>query len=110
MKKYPVTYKGKEYEVRWEYGGREGLITHIYIYEVFTSAILKRKSYRYKYDVPRFMMDKIITLSKDNPNYYIEEAKTIFEIWERDEEDKQKAEMIKANKEKALEEWDGVIC
>ena len=38
MKKYPVTYKGKEYEVRWEYG----IYTYLVIYEVKTINLLTK--------------------------------------------------------------------
>lgn len=107
MKKYPVTYKRTEYEIRWE--DVVG-INYICIYKVFKCKAIRRKFYIYKYGTPRFIVDAEIPIFEDDPNYYIEEAKTIFKIWERDEEDKQKAETIKANKEKALEEWDGIIC
>ncbi len=108
MKKYPVTYKGKEYEVRWElYLG-----TILTIYEVKEIKIFKKlklKKYIKKYSTYLHEVQKLVTVSDDDPNYHIQEVKTLFDMWKLElqiEEYENKTERIQ---KKALEEWDGVI-
>lgn len=105
MKKYPVTYKGKEYEVRWE---QEICGDYISIYEV--GKIFKKfKTYECIYSVQEETIDEVLYLSKNDPNYYIEETKKLFEFWERVQKVKKEKELIEANKQKSLEEWDGIV-
>lgn len=107
MKKYPVTYKGKEYEVRWE---QIGCLNYISIYEVIEGRIFKRfKIYKSVYSELKSTIDEVMYMSKNDPTYYIEETKTLFKFWERSKKRKQEKEDIEANKLKALEEWDGEI-
>ena len=113
MKKYPVTYKGNKYEVRWE-EGIEG--NRIVIYEVIEGikfkerVIFKRfKTYKCVCSINEETIDEVIHMSKNDPSYYIEEIKKLFEFWERKQKYNREAEKIKANKLKALDEWDGVI-
>jgi len=111
MKKYPIKYKGKEYEVRWMshiFG------TQLYIYQVDTYKILFKtiQTYTYKYDIAEdFIVEKLVTngICKDDPNYYIEEIKVLFEKWEKYKHITKEYKTIQNNKEKALAEWDGVI-
>lgn len=106
MKKYPVTYKGKKYEVRWEQTMWEDYIS---IYEVIVGKVFKFKTYECIYSVPEETIDEVLYLSKNDPNYYIEETKKLFEFWERGQKVKKEKELIEANKQKSLEEWDGVV-
>ena len=109
MKKYPVTYKGKEYEVRWE--GYSGL-TELVIYEAKTINIfgkLKIKTYKEKFKEYEAVIKKFVGIPSSDPPYYIKEVKELFKIWEADEYAKKHQEEIKNNKKQALEEWDGVI-
>ena len=111
MKKYPVIYKGKEYEVRWE----ERIVDYrcrpkaLVIYEVTASKILKRKKYKYVYMEYRSELFCYAHLQKDDPDFYIKEVKRLFEFYEEYEKEKREKEMIESNKKKALAEWDGVI-
>ena len=107
MKKYPVTYKGNKYEVRWE----EGICgDRISIYELVESRIFKRfKTYECVYSLPEETIDEVMYMSKNDPMYYIEETKKLFEFWERSEKRKQEEEKIEANKLKSLEEWNGYV-
>ena len=113
MKKYPITYKNKEYEVRWEEGSLLGkhFYDHITVYEV--KKILKNyKYYKEVYSVnENYLMDYLssIHIYKDNPNYYIEEIKCLFNLMEYDASKKEKANKEKYTKEKALEEWNGIL-
>lgn len=106
MKKYPVTYKGKTYEVRWK---DELFYTYISIYEVSIIKIFKFKIKRYKhvYELPDIEIEDFI--NKKDPNYYIEETKIVFKFLEADNKRKQEEEQLKANKLKALKEWDGYV-
>ena len=107
MKKYPVTYKGNKYEVRWE--------QHLYsynisIYEVIPGRIFKRfKTYKCVYSIPEETIDEVMHMSENDSNYYIKEIKKLFEFWERNQEYNREVENIKANKLKALKEWDGYV-
>ena len=108
MKKYPVTYKGKEYEVRWE---QHLCSDDISIYEVIERKILWKtfKIYECIYSEPEETIDEVLYLSKNDPNYYIEETKKLFEFWERAQKKDKEKELIEENKQKSLEEWDGVV-
>ena len=109
MKKYPVTYKGKEYEVRWE---GYSSFTELVIYEVKTINIFgkfKIRTYQKKFNVYEDVVEEIAKTSKENINYYIEEVKELFEIWEADEHCKKYGKEIEEQKKQALAEWDGVI-
>lgn len=102
MKKQ-VTYKGKEYEVRWE---KVRQLDYIVIYEVNIKRI---KAYKEIYNYPLYFLNEYIKISIDDPNVYIEQVKTLFKLWEGSEERKKQKEEIENNKQQALNEWDGVI-
>ena len=113
MKKYPVTYKGNKYEVRWE-DGIEG--NRMVIYEVIEGVkfkervIFKRfKTYKCVYSINEERIDEILYISKNDSNYYVEEIKKLFKLWERSQEYNREVENIRVNKLKALEEWDGYV-
>lgn len=112
MKKYPIIYKGKEYEVRWEQASLvcNTLYDSITIYEVQKIKILGIKIKRYieKFSEYQHNIDNhIYPLS--NQNYYIEEVKTLFNIWELQTQEKRKKQEESVAKLRTLEEWDGVI-
>ena len=109
MNKYPVIYKGKEYEVRWEI---IGIHKHLTIYEVKERNILniiKRKTYIRKYYNYSFCVQELIAIPDDDPNYHIEEVKTLFKMWETELQEEENENNIKRKKMQALAEWDGVI-
>ena len=111
MKKYPITYKNELYEVRWD---NPTWIPTISIYKETTSKFLKRKVYKqvyseYEYDVNKHM--KILHKQHllDDPNYYIEQVKTIFKLWEQSETYTKHQKLTKQTQQQKLAEWDGVI-
>lgn len=114
MRKYPVTYKGNTYEVRWE----EGVCgDRIAIYEIIEGRIFKRfKTYECIYSVLEEEVKKFMLPSEDY-DYYIKEIKMLFYLYECENERKERENLRKQEEEKneaakmkALEEWDGVIC
>lgn len=107
MKKYPVTYKGKEYVASW---GNILDVDCLFISEIFISKIFKRKIYKNVYMEREDFIDELTECSRDNPNYYIEQIKTLFKAWEKYGSIKKETVTIEENKQKALAEWDGVIC
>ena len=111
MKKYPITYKGELYEVRWE---TIAWFPYILIYKETTSKFLKRKVYKqvyseYEYDVNKHMKILHKQYLLDDPNLYIEQAITIFKLWEQSETYKNNKELTKQIQQQKLAEWDGVI-
>lgn len=102
MKKYPVTYKGKAYEVRWN----NNLLDSIGIYEV---SFLNLKIY--KYGCYTYYLDEYLPkgITENHPDYYIEQVKTLFYLWERSCKEKETAKLIEKDKQMNLEEWDGVV-
>ena len=107
MNKYPIIYKGKKYEVIWD----EEMYRCISIYE--EKKILGIKYFKNIYSEYVGIVDKYIEeingISKDDPNYYIEEAKCLFSIMESEKEIKEKKERTKNIQIKTLAEWNGVI-
>ena len=111
LKKYPITYKGQKYEVRWE--GMEYGADHITvcIYQV-TKYIFGIKTYKYIYGNYEYYIKDILEDSKityDSKDIYIEEIKMLFKLWETRKEIDEEKERIKRSKENALKEWNGVI-
>lgn len=104
MNKYPITYKGKTYEVRWE----DRLCGNsIAIYEV--KHCFKFKFYKYIYVELERDINKHMTVRDSDPNYYIEQVKTLFKMWEIDKAAKEYSNTIKDNKINALKRWNGII-
>ena len=109
MKKYPVHYKGKEYEVRWKVSRWRD--KSLCIYEVKT--ICKFKVYKKVISfgeeyIRKFLADEKRIYSWD-PNFYIEEIKMLFYLWEICIEEKNKRDELNLTKEQALKNWDGII-
>ena len=113
QKKYPVTYREKEYEVRWE----KELWDYLRIYEVKTYKfkildLLKITKLKLVYniceaDIKNYLFDNGV---KDNdPNYFIKEIEALFEFYEySNRREIEKAE-TDIKQKKALEKWDGII-
>ena len=85
LKKYPIIYKGKSYEIRWEkhtyYG--EVMGTYINLYQV-TPTIFNIKRYKkvYSNDLKTIELAlKMNNIFENNPQYYVEQAKCVFNIW-----------------------------
>ena len=114
LHKYPVTYKGKVYEVRFDDQWYEG----IGLYEV-TKNIFGKNKYRYVYDVSFGYMDGVLEdldIPKDSPTRYIEMTKIIFRLWEQAQararvqiERRKKEQVAKQIQRQTLAYWDGVI-
>jgi hypothetical protein len=101
MKKYPVHYKGKEYEVRWEH---RGYIAFITIYEV-----RRKKAFKYKevFSIKAKSLNQRFFM--DDPLFYVKEVKLLFDLWEKRTDENNKKELIQQLKEETLENWDGII-
>lgn len=108
MKKYPITYKGKKYEVRWEH---TMLFDYVTIYE-------ERKIFGIKYLKEIYSMDELGletylknlgVYEENNPTYYIDQVKYLFELMEKSILEKTKKLKDEELKQKTLDEWDGVI-
>ena len=104
MKKYPITYKNERYEVRWQ---TSGWFPHIIIYKETT--FLNIKIYKEIFSRHEYIVNEYISLSENDPNYYIEQAKTIFKLWEQSETYKNNKELTRQAQQQKLAEWDGVI-
>lgn len=107
MKKYPITYKGKEYEVRWEHSM---LFDNVVIYEV--RKILGIKYFKEVYSVYESGLEEcldVMGIHKEDYNYYIEQVKCLFDLMERSISDEKKIQEDEINKRKALKEWDGIL-
>ena len=112
MKKYPVTYKGKEYEVRWENGSILGarLFDHVTIYEI--KKILGFKYYKEVYSMSELCLREcldVIGIYKEDSSYYINQVKCLFDLMEGSILEKKKEQEEEIAKHKALKEWDGHV-
>ena len=131
LKKYPVTYQGEEYEVRWEVDSLYSGIPNIEIdddhikiilYKVETrqgiSRILGKKKYieihyLYKDSVPMAAvltgMIKYLNEFIVDDNLFITEATVLIKDYER-ELNKIKQELCLEKRQKdRLEQWNGII-
>ena len=104
MKKYPVIYNGKEYEVRWS---TLFYVDYLTIYEIKKIFGIKYRTeiYSEKEDTINKILNNIDKSYKDDPNYYIEEIKCLF----RQVEIENDIYKTKSKQKQALKEWDGVI-
>ena len=106
MKKYPVTYKGKRYEVRWT----DDFLERVCIYEERKKLGIKyfKETYsEYETTLRQYLKRKDVC--KD-VNYYVEEVKILFEFWENETRITKDKKRLEYNQLKALKEWDGEIC
>lgn len=106
MKKYPVTYKNKKYEVRWG----SNFIPFISIYE--ERYFLGLKYFKEIYNIYEYELEDYLRkcgIFDTNPNYYIEQAKAIFYLMEQEKTYKAYIKETEQNKRTNLENWDGVL-
>ena len=115
MKKYPVIYQGKEYEVRWEQEVCCGVVldAKIVIYEVvpYTSFFTHKKKNKYKRLDAYYAcnLNELYDLSPNDEDLYIKQAKyAVLAFLQEIEAEKQQKALEDAKKQK-LKEWDGVI-
>lgn len=109
MKKYPVKYKEKEYEVRWETLGIHIVLTIYEVKEIKIFNKIKIKRYIKKYSENLYNIRVLMTITSNDSNYYIETVKLLFELWEKNLIAQEERNKIEIAKKQALEEWDGVI-
>lgn len=113
QKKYPITYREKEYEVRWE----KELWDYLRIYEVKTykfkfleSLKIKRRKLVYNIceaDIKSYLIENGVKDS--DPDYLIREVEALFKFYEySNRREIEKAE-TETKQSEALEKWDGVI-
>lgn len=105
MKKYPIYYKGKKYEARWN---NEGFIETISVYEV-----LPRKIFKYK-DLGTFYLHAIhelydLDLEDDNLNLHVLEAKHAVCMALEEIEKERRLKVLKETRKQKLQEWDGFV-
>lgn len=103
MKKYPVIYQGKEYEVRWEH---DSFLSTISVYEV-----LPRKIFKYK-KLSSFYIHAIhalYNLKLDDEDLYIKEAQCAIKMALEEIETDNKLKILEETRKHKLEEWNGVI-
>lgn len=108
MKKYPVIYKGKEYEVRWN---TVFYIDYLTIYEVKKIFGIKYRKEIYseeECDIKK-ILNNLDNFDEDDPNYYIEEIKCLFIQMEIENAIYKRQKQTKNKQEQVLKEWDGVI-
>lgn len=107
MKKYPIYYKGKEYEVRWSEEWYRNILSIFEVKKIFIFKNYKCKFYTYEDEI----IDKVESkgILNNHPNFYIEEIKILFKEWEDFSEEQNKRQSIKVAKETALANWNGVI-
>jgi hypothetical protein len=103
MKKYPVYYKGKRYEVRWHC---ERIVKTISVYEV-----LPRKFFKYK-DLGTFYLyaiHELHDLDLNDENLHIKEAKHAVQMAIKKIEEERRLKVLKETRKQKLQEWDGFI-
>lgn len=111
-KKYPVTYKNQEYEVRWvqkTYTNDYWNIPYIEmrIYEV--KKWIFGKKYIFKYSQHESDISSDIDILNSNPDYYIKEVEELFRKWQLKLDKEIKRDIIEATKKQNLLNWDGII-
>ena len=101
MKKYPVIYQGKEYEVRWEDETYCGVVFDyiIAVYEVipYTSFFTHKKKLKYKKIDSYYssVLNKFYDLNQDDEDLYIKQAKCVVSIIFEEIEKKEKKRSFK---------------
>lgn len=112
MNKYPVTYKGQEYEIRWEKDYYRSHYTMcINIYEVIKGKNLFRKEIIIMYEkidsYSKEDIDKEIACSPSDIDLYIKEAKCALNKTIKKIEKEQQKELLEQQRKQALKNWDG---
>lgn len=103
MKKYPVIYKNKEYEVRWHNGS---CIDTISVYEVRPQKFFKYKELATYYTCA---INELYDLKLNDENLYVDQAMfaVIRTLQEIEEENRKK--ILKESQKQKLEKWNGVV-
>ena len=108
MKKYPIYYQGKEYEVRWERetycGVPLGVI--LIVYEV-----LPRKFFKYKKldEFYVYKLNDLYDLKAKDEDLYIKQAMSAVKLALQEIEIKKEIENLVSTQEQKLAKWNGVI-
>lgn len=111
LKKYPVIYKGKTYEVRWE---KCGILNVLAIYEVTRKKTLfgMKNKYKHVYSEIEDIIERTLNgkhILSSSPKYFIAEINGLFKSWERYINARNKEKLIRTEQEIALTEWNGII-
>ena len=108
MKKYPIYYQGKEYEVRWENETYCGTLIDeaVVVYEVLPRKILKYKKLDEFYTR---VLNDAYDLTTDDEDIYIQQATCAVELTIKAINIKKKVKSLKETQKQRLQEWDGVI-
>lgn len=103
MKKYPVMYKGEEYEVRWKqmFG-----IPHVTLYKV--KKLFKIKRCKYVYGEIEIILDDLYGIDSFNINYRISQAEAIVCKYDKIMENNIKKNKLEFEQAVMLSGWDGV--
>ena len=123
LKKYPVTYQGQEYEVRWEvdsiyrdWSDIPDKLISLYLYKVDErkrfSRILGKKKYTEIYSSNKKVIDGYIAgyIKKNNPGLLlIEEVNALFKNYISEQDKINKQELLNQIQIKELSKWDGII-
>ena len=109
MKKYPIYYQGKEYEVRWERETYCGTLLEeiVVVYEV-----LPRKFLKYKKKLDEFyvrVLNDSYKLQTDDEDLHIKQAMCAVELAIKAINRKKEIKIRKEIQKQRLQEWDGVI-
>ena len=107
MKKYPVHYKGKKYEVRWEIYFYEEIISIYEVKQTITSKKYKQVYFSFEDEIKEKL--KSDGINEEDSNFYIEEVKLLFKKWKDYSQNYNKIQSIREAKKNALANWDGVI-
>lgn len=103
MKKYPVIYQGKEYEVRWE---KDSFLSTIRVYEV-----LPRKFFKYKKlnSFYTHAVHALYDLKFEDEDLYIKEVQCVIKMTLEEIETDNKLKILEETRKQKLKEWDGVV-
>lgn len=103
MKKYPIFYQDKEYEVRWYNGS---ILDTISVYEVRPQKFFKYKELDTFYT---HAIDDLYDLSSDDEDLYSKQAMYAVKLALDEIEATNRFKTIKETQKQKLQEWNGVI-
>ena len=106
MKKYPITYKNKEYMVRWTHDdwGTPYLIAYE-IKKVWKFKIPVEIYRAYECEIEKELNDHNIYKNKVEPYYYKEQIQSLFRLMEL----YNYKNALEEERVTKLKEWDGII-
>ena len=108
MKKYPVTYKGEEYEVCW----RHDIFDYIDLYRVYPERKIFKKKFVYTtntFDISLDYMEKLYKCKIAPEELYIYQVKTLIYLYEEDIKAGRRAKTLAEQRLTVLKEWDGNV-